>query len=222
MRHAHRRQNVAIVDAGAHDHADARAIEREPHRDADNDGGREDDQAHHRVLQIDRLARRFDGRDERQFDRADQRVRRLDLIEVAAEGPQHQVRKHDRQPDRHHGLAQILPLDAAEDEDLHGDADQRDDDESGEEAQQPGAGRNAHRVADIAAEQIKRAVREIDVAHQPEDQGEAARHQKIQPAERDAVEHRAEEHLLPAEGVLQALAARSQKPATAPPRSRSG
>ena len=30
--HAHRRQNVAVVDAGAHDHADARAIEDEPHR----------------------------------------------------------------------------------------------------------------------------------------------------------------------------------------------
>ena len=163
----------------------------------------EDDQAHHRVLQIDRLARRLDGGDERQFDRANQRVRRLDLVEIAAEGPQHQVGKHDRQPDRHHGLAQILSLDAAKDEDLHGDADQRDDDEGGDEAQHPGSGRDADRIADIAAEQIKRAVREIDVAHQPEDQGEAARHQEIQAAERDAVENGAEEHLLPAEGVLQ-------------------
>ena len=192
-----------IVDAGAHDHADARAVEREPHGDADDDGGDEDDQAHHRILQVDRLARGFDRGDERQLDRADQRARRLDLVEIAAEGPQHQVGEHDRQPDRHHGLAQILPLDAAEDEDLQGDADQRHDDEGGDEAQQPRSGRDAHRVADVAAEQIERAVGEIDVAHQPEDQGEAARHQEIQAAERDAVEDRAEEHFLLAEGVLQ-------------------
>jgi len=52
MRDAHRRQNVAIVDTGAHDHADARAIEPEPHGDADDDGRCEDDEAHHRVLQV--------------------------------------------------------------------------------------------------------------------------------------------------------------------------
>ena len=58
-------------------------------------------------------------------------------------------------------------------------------------------------VADIAAEQVERAVREIDVAHQPEDQGEAAGHQEIQAAERDAVKNGVEEHALLAEGVLQ-------------------
>ena len=56
-------------------------------------------------------------------------------------------------------------------------------------------------VAEIAAEQIDRAVREIDVAHQAEDQGEAARHQEIEAAERDAVEGRVEEHLLLAENA---------------------
>src|SRR6201990_1572044 len=31
----HRCQNAAVIDAGAHDHPDTRAIEREPHRNAD-------------------------------------------------------------------------------------------------------------------------------------------------------------------------------------------
>ena len=58
-------------------------------------------------------------------------------------------------------------------------------------------------VADIAAEQIERAVREVDVAHQAEDQREAARHQEIEAAERDAVEQRAEEDALAAEHLLE-------------------
>ena len=47
-------------------------------------------------------------------------------------------------------------------------------------------------------------MREIDVAHQPENQGEAGGDQKIQSAERDAVEHRVEEQPLLAEDVLKA------------------
>src|SRR6478735_4668571 len=35
-------QDVAIVDAGAHDHADPGAVERKPHGNADHDGGCED------------------------------------------------------------------------------------------------------------------------------------------------------------------------------------
>ena len=58
-------------------------------------------------------------------------------------------------------------------------------------------------VADIAAEQIERAVRQVDVAHQPEDQREAARHQEIEAAERDAVEQRVEEDALAAEHLLE-------------------
>ena len=131
---AHRRQNVAIVDAGAHDHADAGAIEREPHRNADHDGSGEDHQAYHRVRQIDRLTGGLDGRNERRRDRTNQRAGVSNLIEVAAESPEHQIGKHDRQSDRHHRLAQVLALHAAEDKNLHGDADQRDDDKRGEEA----------------------------------------------------------------------------------------
>ena len=138
------------------------------------------------------------------MDRPDQPVRRLDLVEVAAERPQHQVGEHDRESDRDHGLAQILALHAAEDEDLQDDADQRHGDECDDETEDPGTGPGADGVTDIAAEQIERAMRQIDVAHQAEDQREAARHQEIKAAERDAVEDGVEENPLPADRLLEA------------------
>ena len=52
--HAHRREHVAIVDAGAHHHADARAIEHKPHGEADHDRSGEDDQSDDRIGEIDR------------------------------------------------------------------------------------------------------------------------------------------------------------------------
>ena len=136
-RHAGRGEHVAVVDAGAHHHADTGAVQRQPHRDADHDGSCEDHEPHHRVAQIDRLAGRFDRGHQRQFDRADQPARRLDLIEIAAEHPQHQIRKHDREPDRDHGLAQILPLHAAEDDDLQHDPEQRHAEKRDDEAEHP-------------------------------------------------------------------------------------
>ena len=54
--HAGRRQHVAVVDAGADQHADARPVERQPHRHADHDGGDEDDEPHQRIVQVHRLA----------------------------------------------------------------------------------------------------------------------------------------------------------------------
>ena len=135
--YAGRSQHIAIVDAGAHHHPDACSIERQPHRHSDHDGGGEDHEPHHRVPQVDRLTGRLDRGHERQFDRADQPVRGLDLIEIAAEYPQHQIREHDREPNRDHGLAQILPLHAAEDGDLQDDADQRHTEKRDDEAEHP-------------------------------------------------------------------------------------
>ena len=61
-------------------------------------------------------------------------------------------------------------------------------DEDDDEGAEPRAGRLDELVADIAAEQIERAVREVDVLHQAEDQGEAAGDEEIERAEGDAVE----------------------------------
>ena len=61
---------------------------------------------------------------------------------------------------------------------------------------QPVAGRRRHRVADIGAEEVERAVRQVDVAHQSEDQREAARHEEVEAGERHAVEDRRDEDFL--------------------------
>ena len=52
-----------------------------------------------------------------------------------------------------------------------------------------------HLQRQVAAEQIQRAVRHVDHAHEAEDQREAARHDEVEPGERDAVERH--DHELP-------------------------
>ena len=59
-------------------------------------------------------------------------------------------------------------------------------------------------VTEIAAEKVDRAMREIDVAHQAEDQREAARDQEIKAAEGDPVEAGVEKKLLPPKHRLEA------------------
>ena len=72
-------------------------------------------------------------------------------------------------------------------------------DESHDQADHPGAGPHRDLEADIAAEQIERAVRKIDIAHQAENEREPARDHEIEAAERDPVEQGVEEHALAAE-----------------------
>ena len=107
-------------------------------------------------------------------------------------------------PKRHQRLAQVLALHPSKDEELHGDADDCAADKRNDKAEQPRVGPLRRLVAHIAAEQIERAVGEVDVAHQPEDQGEAGGDQKVQSAERDSVEQRVDEQPLFAEHVLKA------------------
>ena len=164
---------------------------------ADDDGGCEDHETHHRVLQIDRLTgAAADGGDQRGLDGAHQPVGRKDLVEVAAPDPEHDVSHHDRHPDRHQGLAQILPFHPAEYRDLQDDPEDRDRGERDHEAERPRAGPVGDLVPDVAPEEIERAVREVDVAHQAEDKREPARHEEVEAAEGDAVEQRVHEDFL--------------------------
>ena len=74
------------------------------------------------------------------------------------------------QSERHQRLTQILPLHPPKDEKLHGDADDRGANEGDDVAEQPRSGQFAGLIAHIAAEQIERAMRQVDIAHQAEDQ----------------------------------------------------
>ena len=60
----------------------------------------------------------------------------------------------------------------------------------GDDAEEPEAGRCRNLVADIGAEEIERAMRQIDVAHQPEDERESAGDQEIKSRQGHAVEDR--------------------------------
>ena len=75
-------------------------------------------------------------------------------------------------------LAEVLALHALENEKLQQDAESADDDERGDEAQDPVTSVDRDFIADVAAEHVKGAVRQIDVAHEPEDEREPARHEE--------------------------------------------
>ena len=141
-------------------------------------------------MQIHCFARGAQNGDQRQFDRTDQPRRRLNLVEVAAKCPKHEVGEHDGQSNRDHGLPKVLPLHASKYQHLQEHADERYRDECHDEAEDPRARPGADGVTDIAAEQVKRAMRQIDIAHESEDQCEAARHQEIEAAKRNPVEER--------------------------------
>ena len=192
-----RGQHVAVVHAGADRHPDPGAVEQPPHHHPDDHRGGEDHETHHRVLQVDRLSgAATDGGDQRGLDRADQPVGGKDLVEVAAPDPEHDVGHHDRNPDRHQGLAKILPLHPAEYRDLQDDPEDGDRGERHHEAEHPRAGPFGDLVPDVAPEEIERSVREVDVAHQAEDQREPAGHEEVEAAEGDAVEQGVQEDLL--------------------------
>ena len=84
------------------------------------------------------------------------------------------------------------------------DSKERRDDESDDKAEQPPAGGVDSQITEVTAEKVDRAMRQIDVSHEAENQGEAAGDEEIEAAERDPVKHGVEEELLPAEDRLEA------------------
>ena len=174
-------EHAAVVDAGADHHADARLGEKAPQADADDDRGEQHEQAIGRELL-----------DHRQHGRAVDPGRRIEGVDLAAEGPQHQVGEDDRQADRHQRLAQVLAFHEAEDEHLHQQAEDGGRQEARRDREQPRAGVLADDPADVGAEQVERAVREVDVPHQAEDEREAAGDEEVERGERQAVEQRLE------------------------------
>ena len=117
-------------------------------------------------------------------------------MDLRAVVPDQQIGDDDRQADRHHRLPQVLAGHLAEDQDLHRQPDDRRGGETGSDRKEPRSAALGDEEPDVAAEQVQRAVREIDVAHQPEHQREPARDDEVQRAERQAVEQRDEEQPL--------------------------
>jgi hypothetical protein len=76
----------------------------------------------------------------------------------------------------------ILPLHPAEDSDLKDDSKESRDNESDDKAEQPPAGGVDSQITEVTAEKVDRAVRQIDVSHEAENQGEAAGDEEIKAA----------------------------------------
>jgi hypothetical protein len=193
---ASRRQHAAIVDAGADHHADARAVQHEPERDPDRDCRHEHHQAVERIGHGHGVAVRAEGEHDRRAHRAVEPFRRDELVGFSRPDREHQVGRDDRDADRHQRLAQFLAFHVPEDEHLHHRARRGGGEEAGGDAEQPIAGAVRHLVSDIGAEQEQRAVREVDVAHQPEDQRKTARDEEVETGERHSVEDGGDEELL--------------------------
>ena len=168
-------------------------------RDADHDRRGEHDEAKERIGHRHGVAVGTEGEHDRGDHRAVEPFGDGELVGLAGPHREHEVGGDDGDADRHQRLAQIVALHAAEDEDLHQGADGRRREEAGGDAEEPQAGPARHLEADIGAEEIERAMRQIDVAHQPEDEGEAAGDEEIEAGERDAVEDGGDEQLFRAD-----------------------
>ena len=84
-------------------------------------------------------------------------------------------------------------------QDLKQRADDRNGKRADDDAQKPVVAPKRSVVADIGAEQVERAVRQIDVAHEAEDERESAGDKKVEARQSHAVEHRADESFLAVE-----------------------
>ena len=184
---AGRRQHAAVVDAGADHHADARAVEEQPQHHADRDAERQQQQP---VASSRRGARAA---------RAAARPASAGGSIWCTCAPKDHIRRSAMTIDRpivtivcrrsSPGMRRKIRICISRPTTRRGG-------EAGGDREQPRAGALGDEEADVAAEQVQRAVREVDVAHQPEHQREAARDDEVERAEREPVEQRDEEEPL--------------------------
>jgi hypothetical protein len=81
----------------------------------------------------------------------------------------------------------VIAAGRADQEPVDEKAEHHDGEAAAEDRELEAAGAARDRIADIAAEQVIRAVRHVDDAHQAEGQREPAREQEQQRRQRDAV-----------------------------------
>ena len=103
-------------------------------------------------------------------------------------------RDDQREAERHHQEGvRVAPVKTAQDDELERPADQPDD-ERGDGQRDPEAARPAHqRVADERAQHVERAMREIDDAHDAEDEGQADAEEEQQRGLRQRIDALVEE-----------------------------
>ena len=102
-------------------------------------------------------------------------------------------------------IMQHIAGEALKHENLQQRADGAHDQSPRDDAEKPVARCVRDVITDVGAQQIERAVRQIDVAHQSEDKREAAGDEKVEAGERNAVKHGADKGFLAVEKPFQPL-----------------
>ena len=168
---AERRDHLPVESRGAHQRAPARAVEQQPETGQHQRRDRDQDEIVFRQL----LAEYRDRPGEAGRTRADQIF--------GAPDPQGDVLEDQDDAESSDKLEKLRrPVDAAQQQDFHRHADQADrdgrDQDRGPEADRAAADRLDRRHADISAQHIEGAVREIHDPGDAEDDRQAGRHQE--------------------------------------------
>ncbi len=151
-------------------------MQEKPQRDEHEAAGQEDEQPILRIVDAEHL-----------HDAA-QRLGHRHREGVAAPDHQRHVVEDERDAEREQHLAQLVAAHEAQQPFGEHEPGDRDGDDRRHAAEDEAAAPHRHGEADIAAEQVERAVGEIDDAQQAENQRESARHHEQQRRERQSVE----------------------------------
>ena len=197
---AERGGHLPVIDAGPDHHAGACAVEPDPEAESDGKAEEQHDQARQRVVDPE----------QRQLDEPVRPARpRHARGDAFVEVRENLVGDDHRDGDRDQRLPKLLTLVPAQEHLLHNEPhepDRRGRDERREDPL-PGIDLDTgdrvprarhlllHLVGDVAAEEVERAVRHVDDAHQSEDEREAACHDEQKPGKGEPVEQRAREAL---------------------------
>ncbi len=168
---------IEILDPGAHDHADAGAVEHDVER---NQRHRDDAEQRQAVGRIEHEAERGDP---------DQGGRGRNGLRQAAEEKAHGLHEHDAKAEGHQQLVLVRPgIEVADDHALHHHADQHDEQRTGDDGDDKGARIGIGDPAGVAAEHEHRAVGKVEDAERAVDDGQAGGDQRQKRPEHHSVE----------------------------------
>jgi hypothetical protein len=173
----HRLDHFRIVDAGADQRAETGLVQQQPEGHEHQDAERQHEDA---ILRI------HYGADPH---RAAERLRDRHRKRVAAPDHEAEIVEHKGDAERQQHLPQFDTANERQQAAIQQPTEYRNRRHRGQDAEQKTAAGLRRGIADEAADQIERAMREINDAQQPEDQGETGRHDEQQRGKGEAIEN---------------------------------
>src|SRR4029450_10097298 len=172
----HAAGHLRIIDSRPDHRADARALERQPEHEGNEQGDGDNEDP------IDREGELPD------HVRSREQRRHRDRVGIATPEHERQVLEDEGEAHRGQHLPQLLAAQPLEERVPLGDADERDGQGTDQHGEDEAAAAPDRREGDVAAEQVVRAVRHVDDAHHAEDEREPPRQEKEEGAVRHAIE----------------------------------